>query len=69
MDTSHNVGECSALGQLLCNADVQGREFAEAMLLKSPNVSAWGLACFFKAIADGDSAFANSLLRSWGIRR
>lgn len=78
MVASDYVGSASAFGQLLRNVDVQFGEFENVCWAVNSCrrldggltvVAAERFAKFFKALADGDRAAADSVLRCWGIRR
>lgn len=72
MATQDNVGESSALGFLFPLADLQRQYVAfdfAAHWTRSGFVGTPAFIAVVEALAKGDRALADQILRGWGIRR
>lgn len=69
MDTSDNAGIPDALRQCLRDTHVQRFEFAAACRRWPTHTSTEALTKFFEALKERDPTRADTILRSWGIRR
>lgn len=66
MDPQTDVRGFASFGEMLRHANVRGCEFAAFCI--GPHFSTGRLAAFLEALAKGDSAGADKVLRMWGVR-